>query len=294
MSAGLDALERDAARRTRQLVTPEGTPLTLRIGDAGERAAAFFIDALIIVAALIALLLTGVAVIGASGGAGAEFAASFMLLGFFVLRGFYFMAFEMGPAAATPGKRLFRLRVAARDGGRLTTDMVFARNAMRELEVFLPLTFLLSNPQSVDALTALAGIVWTSAFVFFPLFNRDRLRAGDLIAGTWVIKNPKPVLLADLSEHARQSDGYEFSQAQLSYYGEHELTVLENVLRRGDPATLAAVAERIRGKIGWNGHAGETDAVFLNAYYRALRQRLEAGLLFGRRRKNKYDDGRPV
>ena len=32
----------------------------------------------------------------------------------------------------------------------------------------------------------LLGIIWTGAFVLFPLFNRDRLRVGDLVAGTMV------------------------------------------------------------------------------------------------------------
>jgi len=40
--------------------------------------------------------------------------------------------------AATPGKRILGIRVAARNGKALTAEAVFARNAMRELEVFLP------------------------------------------------------------------------------------------------------------------------------------------------------------
>ena len=34
--------------------------------------------------------------------------------------------------------------------------------------------------------TALAGLTWSLGFAMLPLFNRDRLRAGDLVAGTWV------------------------------------------------------------------------------------------------------------
>ena len=41
-------------------------------------------------------------------------------VGFFVVRNGYFAAFELTPRGATPGKRLLGLRVAARDGGRLT------------------------------------------------------------------------------------------------------------------------------------------------------------------------------
>jgi hypothetical protein len=52
---------------------------------------------------------------------------------------------------------------------------------------------------------------------------------------------------------------------------------------------MAAVAERIRAKIGWRAQAGETDTAFLSAYYAALRGRLETRLLFGHRRKDKFD-----
>ena len=68
-----------------------------------------------------------------------------------------------------------------------------------------------------------------------------------------------------------------------------ELQVLEDVLRRMDKPTLRAVAARIRSKIGWTIGPYETDRAFLDAYYTALRRKLEAGLLFGKRRKDKFD-----
>ncbi len=45
-----------------------------------------------------------------------------------LLRTFWFIGFELGARAATPGKRLMGIRVVARDGGRLTADAVVARN----------------------------------------------------------------------------------------------------------------------------------------------------------------------
>jgi len=54
---------------------------------------------------------------------------------------------------------------------------------------------------------------------------------------------------------------------------------------------MAAVAERIRTKIAWRTAPEESDAAFLAAYYGALRARLETQLLFGRRRKDKFDVG---
>ena len=69
-------------------------------------------------------------------------------------------------AAATPGKRIMGLRVASRDGGRLKAEAVFSRNAMRELEVFLPLSVLgaRASEGGVDSWLYLLGFVWAGVF----------------------------------------------------------------------------------------------------------------------------------
>lgn len=285
-----------SARRERVLLTPEGVPLHVVLGEAGERAGAFLLDALIIVGVLIALLLlalwTGLGAMMRGTGSGAEGVLIVFLLAFFVLRNFYFAGFELTPRAATPGKRAMKLRVAARDGGRLTAEAVFARNATRELEVFLPLSFLGARAEAVDAWTALFGLGWSLIFLLFPLFNRDRLRAGDLIAGTWVVKAPRRRLLADLTEAGAfgpAAPRFDFTPEQTEAYGVAELHVLETVIRDRDRKTQAAVAARIRGKIGWPAAPSEGDRDFLEAYYAALRRRLESRLLFGHRRRDKHD-----
>jgi uncharacterized RDD family membrane protein YckC len=212
------------------------------------------------------------------------------LLGFFLLRNLYFTLFELRPGAATPGKRALGLRVAARNGGRLGAEAVFARNAMRELEVFLPLSFLVSSAGDVEAWLSLLGLLWCGSFVFFPAFNRDRLRVGDLVAGTWVVRAPRRKLALDLAEAgAARLPDFDFTTAQLDAYGVKELHVLEDVLRRRDRTTLRAVADRIRRKIDWAG--AEPDAEFLSAYYAGLRGRLEQRLLFGKRKTDKFDVG---
>jgi len=105
-----------------------------------------------------------------------------------------------------------------------------------------------------------------------------------------VVKAPKLRLLRDVAENgAAPVGGLAFTPAQLDAYGIKELQVLEQVLRTSDRRTLAAVAARIRGRIGWEGPADIPDRTFLNAYYAGLRQRLETGLLFGRRRRDKHD-----
>ena len=46
---------------------------------------------------------------------------------------------------------------------------------------------------------------------------------------------------------------------------------------------------RIRNKIDWWSRPDETDRGFLEAYYAALRGRLETNLLMGKRRRDKHD-----
>ena len=134
------------------------------------------------------------------------------------------------------------------------------------------------------------GLIWSGIFLLFPLFNKDRLRAGDLIAGTWVVRSPRPFLGRDLAKQdGRKVQIFSFSTEQIEAYGIHELHVLESVLRKNKAATLKEVADRIRKKIKWEKSALENDGDFLNAYYRALRKRLEARLIMGVRRKNKFD-----
>ena len=275
---------------TRELVTPEGVDLGVTLASASERAGAFLLDAAAIVGVMIALTLLCLLVARISRGASLAAVGVLWLLGFFVLRNGWFLAFELGPRAATPGKRAFGLRVAARHGGRLSADALFARNAMREIEVFLPLTFLVANAGGVDALIAASGVLWTGVFALFPLFNRDRLRAGDLVAGTWVVRDPRRKLTRELaSPELRRDPRFAFEPVQLQAYGVAELQVLEGVLRGQDRRAIRTVAERIRAKIDWRQGPEENDRAFLDAYYAALRARLEAGLLLGRRRRDKHD-----
>lgn len=274
----------------RQFVTPEGVDLRLRLGEVSARAGALIIDLLIIIAALVALTLLAAAAVWATKTRAPEMAAVIWLLGFFLLRNFYFTGFELRPGAATPGKRMMKLRVISRNGGRLTADAVFARNAMRELELFLPMSFIFARGQGVDAWLVSLGCLWSLIFVLFPLFNRDRLRAGDLIAGTMVVRSPRPALLPDLTQDgAGALTQITFTSQQLDAYGIKELQVLENVLRSNDRRTVAEVARRIRAKIGWVDALHVSDRAFLSAYYAGLRGRLERQVLFGRRRKDKFD-----
>lgn len=271
----------------RRLITPEGIDLQVQLADIGARIGAYVIDQIII---NIGLFLAFFLIIFGGIAAGPEVVITiFILINFFV-RNFYYMFFEMGPKAATPGKRISKIRVASRTHARLSANAVFARNALREIEINLPLSFLFMSGDSVDGWIALLGFLWSGIFLFFPLFNKDRLRAGDLIAGTWVVRAPKPILASDLaSEKADLDTAFTFTAEQVEAYGVHELHVLENVIRANEPQTVMDVAERIRNKIKWRAAMSENDLDFLKAYYAALRGRLETRLLFGVRRKDKFD-----
>jgi uncharacterized RDD family membrane protein YckC len=288
----------------RQLITPEGIDLRISLGSAGQRASAFLLDAVFIIGILIALtVLCILAELGLEAAAkaldipwtGGEVVGQFVillwLLGFFLLRNGWFLGFELGPRAATPGKRIVGLQVAMRNGGRLSADALIARNAMREIEVFLPLTFLAYNASAnVDGWIVLLGLLWSGIFALFPLFNRDRLRVGDLVAGTFVVLANRRRLAAELTERrSTLAPAFAFTPDQLEVYGVKELQVLEDVLRRNALAAQRVVAMRIRAKIGWTARPGENDGAFLDAYYAALRTRLESKLLLGQRRRDKHD-----
>jgi len=275
--------------RRRSLVTPEGVDLSLNLAEFGQRAAAFFLDLMIMVVTLVVFSLLCLVFVASLGLQSLEIGAVVWLLGFFLLRNFYFIIMEMGPRAATFGKRAIGLRVVARSGDRLTADRVVARNLMREIEFYLPLSFMGYNAAegTSAALTALAGFAWTALFMFFPLFNQDRLRVGDLLAGTWVVNVPKRKLSDDRLQTERPQETYAFTDAQLDVYGIYELQTLEQVLRDDNPQTIASVAATIEQKIGVKVTGGDRD--FLIAYYDAARAKMERGLLFGKRREDKFD-----
>jgi uncharacterized RDD family membrane protein YckC len=294
-------------RAVRRIVTPEGVTITVRLAGRGERAAALIIDLMVIAGVALALGLVFVLAISAGGASGDGWLAAIGLVVWFALRSFYFIALELRWQGKTVGKRLLGLRVIDRAGGRLGADAVFARNLMREVEVFIPISLVFAGgADGVELWVRLCSIVWAAVFVALPLFNGDRLRAGDIVAGTWVVAAPKAALLPDMAsaavDHAeRPATGapalYVFTVAQLDAYGIFELQTLETVLRHDGAdvgETREVVCERIRRKIGWP----ETDAptgtpvdadLFLETFYAALRARLEGRMLLGVRREDKHD-----
>jgi uncharacterized RDD family membrane protein YckC len=308
----LSAISLDKAR-LHTVLTPEGLSLPFVVAPAGDRAGAFLIDLVLITISLIGVGL--LASFGASTGLG-EVGVSFAFVAGFLISNFYFIFFEVHRGGVTPGKRRTGIRVISRDGGPLTAEAVIARNLLRNLEVTLPAMVLLAPDQTladVPGWGRLAAAVWLLVLALMPLLNRDRLRCGDLVAGTLVVKAPVAVLLSDLAARDPQprpprrhpaaaqlpvqppapEEEFPFTREQLDIYGVHELQVLEDLLRRDDQGTLdgpvlVEVAEKIKLKIGWPRERWQVPARrFLEAFYRAQRGLLEQKLLFGERRERK-------
>src|SRR4029453_7413508 len=177
-------LERaDSGRRQTTGLTPEGVELRVGVGERGGRAGAFLIDALFVIGAVLVLVFGTIwltTILDA-------YAVAFGLVAFFFIRTFYFSFFELIWRGRTPGKRLLGLRVIDRAGGPLRPSSVVVRNLVREVEVFLPLSILMAPDVVGNAgLVSLCATIWIGIFALMPLFNRQGLRIGDMVAGTLV------------------------------------------------------------------------------------------------------------
>ena len=195
----MSAISLDKAR-VHQIATPEGLSLPFVVAPAGDRVSAFLLDLLAITGATVAVWV--LAALSAAAGLG-EVGISFALVAGFLLWNFYFIHFEIRWGGVTPGKRRAGLRVISRGGGPLTAEAIFARNLMRNLEFYVPVMALLSPGGLVPSAPGwgrLLAVIWVLVFALMPLFNHDRLRCGDLVAGTLVVKAPAAVLLSDLAD----------------------------------------------------------------------------------------------
>jgi uncharacterized RDD family membrane protein YckC len=272
-------------RLARTLITPEGLALPITIASRGARAGALILDVVIIV---VSLIIFNLLILWIAGGlldgtsfdpdrvsAGAmEFLGVVFALFVFACWYGYFLVQELGPRGATLGKRIVGIRIAARGSARLTPEAVIARNLLRDIEIFYPLVALmvLAGLASGGEPIGILGWVmtgWLALFLLLPFFNRDALRAGDIVAGTWVVERPRTELAAVLStQGAAATEGsseitgvrYDFGEAELSIYGEKELQTLERMLRDSQPEALQAVHATICRKIGWDPGAGDERA----------------------------------
>jgi len=302
--------------RIHRVLTPEGLSLPFVVAPAGDRLSAFLFDTLLITGGTVLVWL--LAALGSLVGM-TELGVTFAVLVGFLLWNFYFIYFEVHWGGVTVGKRRAELRVISRDGGPLTAEAIFARNIMRDLELYIPVMVLLAPDQMLPEAPGwgwLLAAAWLLVFALMPLFNKDRLRCGDLVAGTMVVKAPVAVLLSDLTARgadapaerpaARRASApppafapapppeeFPFTRQQLDIYGIHELQVLEDLLRRDDQGILdrrilEEVCDKIKTKIAWPRERWNVPPRrFLDAFYRAQRALLEQKMLFGQRQERK-------
>lgn len=281
----------------RQIITPEGVPIPVNLAEHGARLTAFVLDLFIWMALTLAIYIPIFSLVGYTGGN--LIAVSIALFIGFIVRNMYFVYFELAWRGATPGKRIVGLRVIDRGGGPLQPSAVIARNLTREVEVFIPFGILMTWGKTAQGMVdweQLSIAIWLLFFSALPLINRDRMRGGDLIAGTMLISLPKRALLIDLVEKTAK---FTFNEQQLRAYGAFELQVLEELLRRPDTVdtarVLSEVCEKICRKIGWSAPVPPNDtALFLREFYTAERAFLEREQLYGKAREDKFSKPKPL
>lgn len=282
------------------LQTPDEVPLVFTVAPASSRLLAYLLDLTVFVALS---ALCGAIVLWLADDLAPHELFALVTIPIFNI---YFIGSELRWQGRTLGKRVLGIRVVARDGGPLTSDLIFARNLTRMFETFLP-TFALLEPQLIGLQSSgwiVIGWLWLGIIHLLPLLNRYQARVGDLVAGTIVVESPTEALLQDL---VATSDGptvarpgvavrpprYAFTKEQLDTYGIHELQILEDVLRRYPKSVedelLVTIADRIQSKLKWQPAEGQDvdTHAFLMAFYAAQRARLEQDLLFGKRRERK-------
>ena len=119
---------------------------------------------------------------------------------------------------------------------------VVARNLMKEMEVFLPGTYLLIAA-GLGVVEGALVLAWIAGLIAVPVFGKRGQRVGDIVAETLVIHQPRRLLEPDLAAAATAAAGqrFVFLPHQLEHYGAYELQVLEKFLQGGERRGNAAV-----------------------------------------------------
>jgi uncharacterized RDD family membrane protein YckC len=142
--------------------TPEGILLELRPAGVCARFCAYGIDGVIRLSIIYAAGFA-LAFLGGTG-------LAFWIILIFALEWFYPVIFELTPSGATPGKRVFALRVVMENGLPVTAAAALTRNLLRVAD-FLPFGY---------------GFA-----VLSMLWRHDCKRLGDIAAGTIVVHEPR-------------------------------------------------------------------------------------------------------
>jgi uncharacterized RDD family membrane protein YckC len=188
----------------------DNVPVELPVARVGSRVLAAFVDYLLLTVLTVAWIFGG-SLLGAALGLRAGWGIAVVLVGIFLLDYLYFALQEILLDGQTLGKRVFGLRVVARDGAAAGAGALLARNLVRMVDV-------------------LVGVI---------LMGLDPLarRIGDRLAGTLVV-------------HQRRH-GTELVLARLpTGWGVAEARLVESFLKRApelEPAARLQLARRLEG-----------------------------------------------
>lgn len=141
----------------------DGVEIQLRVAGVAVRSMAYMIDLLIRIAIDIGMSILMFWLL--SGVLGPQVTMGLFLLFIFIMEWFYNVIFEVGAKGATPGQRIFKLRVMSLTGGPVTLAQAVMRNFLRVVD-FMPFLYL----------TGIVCMLYTKRFQ----------RLGDLVANTVV------------------------------------------------------------------------------------------------------------
>ena len=279
--------------RPADILPPEGVPISFEISGVGARLGAQLLDILITFGSVFAFFFVMIWI----GVFDWALLGTLFFLLIFLVRIPYYIFSELVWNGRTLGKKIVKIRVISADGGRLTPHQVVARNLMKEVEVFMPLTTLIAGAFD-SSITGWLLFLWMIAILAVPVLNKKRQRMGDMIAGTLVVDQPHLLLMPDLAAQTPETaNGFVFDAEQLQVYGRYELQVLEEILRAPPRSPEAInrmqdVTRTISSKIGFGQQLLPSDYwQFLNDFYRQQREFLESRHLFGETRENKFHGG---
>jgi uncharacterized RDD family membrane protein YckC len=289
----IDFASTASVKSRRDLLTPEGLNLHYQLAPLAERVYAVILDYTIIFIANFIIFATPSVIAGTLD----EFVMTLSLFSAFVVNNVYFIYFELRWQGRTPGKKVGKLCVINRLGGELSSFSVVSRNITRQLEILFPLALFTGFFGESSIFNIMLPIAWFIFVTLLPLWNKDHLRAGDLLGGTIVVAMPDEELLPDLSGASEDlGEGhYKFTKEQLSIYGSYELHILEEILRKAEKGvtlnSISKVATRISQRINCplpQRMDYKGTILFLTDFYSSQRAHLEEAKLYGRHKANQY------
>jgi uncharacterized RDD family membrane protein YckC len=202
--------------------TPEGIVLELRPAGVSARFYAFLLD-LVFRGIALNVLVFPLSLLGGMG-------TGALLIAAFALEWLYPVFFELTRSGATPGKRVFNLRVVMDNGLPITPAAAIARNLLRTAD-FLPFLY------------AFAAVAM--------LARRDCKRLGDLAAATLVVYEPRSLSGAAFAEVPAVAPARPLTaEDQAAIVALAARAPLLTVERLDELAALAAAVSGDRGRSG--------------------------------------------